>query len=198
MVPRATARWAGLVRAWTHWATSADLLSLRLPSHDAGTGLGGAVLGQCQYGSSFALDVFDAYGAGLVTNPNVVVAGSIGAGKSTIVKMQLARALARGRRAVVVDPKGEYAELAARHDTSPIALGRDGWCSPFPDDEAEGRHLVRALIASAQGTGLSDDQHFALDEAWQRLGGGSDRVLFALPAKRTAIARVDPASIRLR
>lgn len=169
-----------MVKAWTHWATSADLLSLRLPAHDAGTGLRGEALGQCQYGWSFALDVFDAYGAGLVTNPNVVVAGSIGAGKSTIVKMQLGRALARGRRAVVVDPKGEYGELAARYGATPIALGRDGWCSPFPDDEVEGRHLLRALIASAQSSSLSDDQHFALDEAWLRLGGMSDRVLYAL------------------
>jgi type IV secretory pathway VirB4 component len=169
-----------LVKPWTHWATSADLVSLRMPAHDAGTGLAGGVLGQCQYGSSFVLDVFDAYGAGLVTNPNVVVAGSIGAGKSTIVKMQLARALARGRRAVVVDPKGEYGELAARHGATPIALGRDGWCSPFSDDGVEGRHLLRALVASAQGHALSDDQHFALDEVWQRLDGVPPRVLFTL------------------
>jgi AAA domain-containing protein len=180
VVSRATARRTRLVKAWTHWATSADLLSLRLPAHDAGTGLSGGALGQCQHGASFVWDVFDAYGAGLVTNPNVVVAGSIGAGKSTVVKMQLTRALARGRRAVVVDPKGEYAELAARHGSTAIALGRDGWCSPFPDDEVEGRHLLRALIASAQGSALTDDQHFALDEVWQRLGGVPERVLFTL------------------
>src|SRR6202012_342398 len=89
-----------LVRPWTHWATSHDLVSLRLPAHDAGTGLPGEPLGEAQYGSSFALDAFDAYGAGLVSNPNVVVAGSIGAGKSTVVKMQIERALRRGRRAV--------------------------------------------------------------------------------------------------
>ena len=71
-----------MVRPWTHWATSLDLLSLRMPAHDAGTGLHGETLGQSQYGSSFVLDVFDAYGAGLVSNPNVIVAGSIGAGKS--------------------------------------------------------------------------------------------------------------------
>jgi type IV secretory pathway VirB4 component len=79
-----------------------------------------------------------------------------------------------------VDPKGEYAELATRHGATPIALGRDGWCSPFPDDDVEGRHLLRALVASAQGHALSDDQHFALDEAWQRLGGVPERVVFAL------------------
>jgi hypothetical protein len=167
-------------RWWTHWATSADLVSLRLPAHDAGSGLGGDALGVSQYGSNFAFDVFDAYGAGLLTNPNVVVAGAIGAGKSTLVKMQIARALARGRRAVVVDPKGEYEELAARHGTRSIALGRDGWCSPFADDEVEGRHLLRALLASAQARALNDEQHYALDEAWNRLGSIPTRVLYEL------------------
>jgi type IV secretory pathway VirB4 component len=151
-----------------------------MPAHDAGTGLAGEALGQCQYGSSFVLDVFDAYGAGLVSNPNVIVAGSIGAGKSTIVKMQLERALRRGRRAVVVDPKGEYGELAAAHGVRPLALGRDGWCSPFPEDEREGRHLLRALVASAQGFALSSEQHFALDEVWRRLESQPTRVLFAI------------------
>ena len=169
-----------MVRAWTHWGTSSDLVSLRAPAHDAGTGLSGESLGQSQYGSSFVLDVFDAYGAGLVSNPNVIVAGSIGAGKSTIVKMQLERSLRRGRRAVVVDPKGEYAQLAAQHGSAPIALGRDGWCSPFSEDDREGRHLLRALVASAQGSALTSEQHFALDEVWQRLETRPTRVLFAL------------------
>jgi len=169
-----------VVRAWTHWGTSSDLVSLRAPAHDAGTGLSGESLGQSQYGSSFVLDVFDAYGAGLVSNPNVIVAGSIGAGKSTIVKMQLERSLRRGRRAVVVDPKGEYAQLAAQHGSAPIALGRDGWCSPFSEDDREGRHLLRALVASAQGSALTSEQHFALDEVWQRLETRPTRVLFAL------------------
>jgi type IV secretory pathway VirB4 component len=170
-----------LVRAWTHWATSGDLVSLRVPAHDAGTGLAGSSLGETQYGSSFTLDVFDAYGAGLVSNPNVIVAGSIGAGKSTIVKMQLERALRRGRRAVVIDPKGEYGELAALHNTVPVTLGRDGWCSPFSSDDREGRNLLRALFSSAQGSPLSSDQHFALDEVWQRLATPRPkRVLWSL------------------
>jgi type IV secretory pathway VirB4 component len=182
VVPGAVAGRSELVsRAWTHWATSADLVSLRVPAHDAGTGLAGPSVGESQYGSSFVLDVFDAYGAGLVSNPNVVVAGSIGAGKSTIVKMQLDRALRRGRRAVVIDPKGEYGDLAARHGVTPVALGRDGWCSPFSDDEREGRDLLRALLASAQGSPLNNDQHFALDEVWQRLATPRPaRVLWSL------------------
>jgi len=156
-------------KTWTHWATSVDLESLRLPAHDAGTGLEGPSLGQTQYGSTFVLDVFDAYGAGLVSNPNVIVAGSIGAGKSTVVKMQLERSLQRGRRAVVIDPKGEYAALAEVHGARPIALGRDGWCDPFSSDDREGVALLRALLASAQGSPLSADQHFAVDELWRQL-----------------------------
>jgi type IV secretory pathway VirB4 component len=157
------------VRPWTHWATSSDLVSLRIAAHDAGTDLEGRPLGQAQFGGDFVLDPFDAYRAGLVSNPNVVVAGAIGAGKSTVVKMQLERALARGRRVVVVDPKGEYGALAAAHSTTPVALGRDGWCSPFSSDDREGRGLLRALLSSAQGEPLSGDQHFALDEAWGAL-----------------------------
>ena len=169
------------MRPWTHWATSSDLVSLRLPAHDAGTGLSGESLGDAQYGSSFALDAFDAYGAGVVSNPNVIVAGSIGAGKSTIVKMQIERAVRRGRRAVIIDPKGEYRELAERHGSVPVALGRDGWCSPFSEDDREARDLLRALFASAQGTPLTSDQHFALDEVWQRLGSPRPpRVLWSL------------------
>jgi type IV secretory pathway VirB4 component len=168
-------------RPWTHWATSSDLSSLRLPAHDAGTGLAGRPLGRCLRGFDFVLDPFDAYAAGLVSNPNVVVAGSIGAGKSTVVKMLLDRALVRGRRVVVVDPKGEYAPLAASYGVRPVTLGRDGWCSPFPDDDREGRNLLRALVASAQGSPPTGDQHYVIDEAWRRLASPRPvRVLRAL------------------
>jgi type IV secretory pathway VirB4 component len=50
-----------------------------------------------------------------------------------------------------------------------VALGRDGWCNPFPSDEKESRDMVRALVATAQGSTLSGEQHYAIDEAFQRL-----------------------------
>jgi type IV secretory pathway VirB4 component len=146
-----------------------DLASLRGPAHDAGTGLSGRSLGRAQRGSQFVLDPFDAYAAGLVSNPNVIVAGSIGAGKSTVVKMMLDRAIGRGRRVVVIDPKGEYGELARTHGATAVALGRDGWCSPFPDGDRESRDLLRALVASAQGSALTSDQQFTIDEVWREL-----------------------------
>ena len=156
-------------RKWTHWATSKDLQGLRLPAHDAGTGLVGRSLGDSLRGAKFVLDPFDAYTAGLVSNPNMIVAGSIGAGKSTIVKMMVDRGLSRGRRVVVIDPKGEYAELAASHGVRVVTLGRDGWCSPFPADDREGRDFLRALVASAQGGPLTSEQHYSVDEAWNSM-----------------------------
>src|ERR1700722_6869242 len=140
-----------------------------VPAHDAGTGLDGRSLGETQRGGPFVLDPFDAYSSGLLSNPNVIVAGAIGAGKSTAVKMMLDRALERGRRAVILDPKGEYAELAHSYGVNVVALGRDGWCSPFPTNDRESRDLLRALIASAQGTALKSDQHYVIDEPWKRL-----------------------------
>jgi len=170
-----------VTRAWTHWATSSNLATLRLPAHDAGTGLSGRRLGVSQHGGSFVLDPFDAYAEGLVSNPNVVVAGSIGAGKSTVVKMMADRALERGRRVVVVDPKGEYADLARGYGVAPVVLGRDGWCDPFPEADDEALALVRALVASAQGADLSAEELYVLDDAWRvRERAESRRVLRAL------------------
>jgi type IV secretory pathway VirB4 component len=167
---------SGLVtRPWTHWATSSDLHALRLPAHDAGTGLSGRALGVASRGNAFVFDPFDAYIAGVVSNPNMIVAGSIGAGKSTIVKMLLDRALTRGRRAVVIDPKGEYGELAASYGVRSVSLGRDGWCNPFGDDDRQGSELLRAVIASAQDEPLSNEQHFVLGELWQRLASPRPR-----------------------
>lgn len=141
----------------------------------------GRPLGKALRGFDFVFDSFDAYAAGLVSNPNMIVAGSIGAGKSTVVKMLLDRALTRGRRVVVIDPKGEYQQLAASHGVSPVTLGRHGWCSPFPDDDREGRNLLRALVASAQGSPLTSDQHYVIDEVWQQLPASRPvRVLRAL------------------
>jgi type IV secretory pathway VirB4 component len=131
--------------------------------------LAGRSLGQSLRGHHFVFDPFDGYEAGLVSNPNMIVAGSIGAGKSTIVKMLVDRALVRGRRVVVVDPKGEYGELARTFGVRSVSLGKDGWCNPFPMDERESRDFFRALVATAQGSPLSAEQHYEIDEAFERL-----------------------------
>jgi type IV secretory pathway VirB4 component len=167
-----------------------------VPAHDAGTGLRGRDLGVTQRGGSFVLDPFDAYASGLLSNPNVIVAGSIGSGKSTVVKMMLDRALERGRRAVILDPKGEYASLAKSYGVNVVVLGRDGWCSPFPSNDRESRDLLRALVASAQGATLKSDQHYVLDEVWQRLASPRPkrvlRAMFELLSAHLTTLEVTP------
>jgi len=114
-----------VLRLPVHRATTAHLCSLYPFQAERGLGARGVYLGTnlLTGGGGFAFDPFEAYRAGLVTNPNVLVAGEPGTGKSTFVKTFLARVRSvfgpagagrGGRWLAVVDPKGEYAPLAAR------------------------------------------------------------------------------------
>src|SRR5580693_8843921 len=93
---------------------------------EAGLGQRGVVIGDDLLGGSFVFDPFELYAAGAVSNPNMVVFGQIGRGKSAFVKTFLWRQAVFGRRAWVVDPKGEYGDLAAAWDVRPVALRPGG------------------------------------------------------------------------
>ncbi len=114
---------------------------MRIPRHESTTAQLGAaypfvsgsalpvdrvVIGRDLSGCSFAYDPFDLYQAGVLTNPNMVVMGQVGRGKSALVKSYLYRQYAFGRRIVVIDPKGEYASLATAVDGEVVRLGVDG------------------------------------------------------------------------
>ncbi len=58
-------------------------------------------------------------------NHNAIVFATSGAGKSYLVKVELARALLAGHRALVIDPEGEYAPLL-RHLGAAIVTVRPG------------------------------------------------------------------------
>ncbi len=171
-----------LVSALHHWTTSRDLSFVGVPVGDAGTGLEGHALGTCVGGGAFVFDPFDAYRAGLVTNPNVVVAGVIGVGKSTFVKMLVRRALHQGRRAVIVDPKGEYRELAHAMGgvVVTVAPHRESWCSPFSGDPNNDVTLLSTLLGSLRQRALGDDELYVLTSAWSRDAATAPRPLFAL------------------
>ncbi|MEI8147749.1 MAG: DUF87 domain-containing protein, partial [Actinomycetes bacterium] len=151
---------------WTHWAASSQLSHFRLPLHDAGTGLTGSPLGRVIRGNQFVLDPFDAYRAGIVTSPNVAVIGSIGAGKSSVVKMMVARGLRRHRSAVILDPKGEYQELATACDGAVVRLGSNSWWNPFGDSESDNLNFLTALVSTARGEHLSDVERATLEQVW--------------------------------
>jgi type IV secretory pathway VirB4 component len=105
-----------------HHSTTAHLQALYPFQSPAGLGGRGCYIGQEVLGGSFCYDPWELYRANKVTNPNIVVAGQIGRGKSSLVKTYIWRQSAFGRQAVVIDPKGEFAPLAQRMGGTVIRL----------------------------------------------------------------------------
>ena len=102
------------------------------------------MIGDDLLGGSFVFDPFELYAAGVVSNPNMVVFGQIGRGKSAFVKTFLWRQAVFGRRAWVVDPKGEYGDLADAWGVRPVSLRPGGAVrlnplDPGPDEGTDGR-----------------------------------------------------------
>ena len=98
-----------------HRATTAHLCSAYPFLGEAGLEQRGIYIGTnvLTGGGSFAYDPFTAYADGLLTNPNVIVAGEVGMGKSTAIKTFVYRSVGTfGRWVAIVDPKGEYGPLA--------------------------------------------------------------------------------------
>ncbi|MGH9046299.1 MAG: ATP-binding protein [Acidimicrobiales bacterium] len=93
---------------------------------EAGLGHRGVLVGHDLLGGSFVYDPFELYQEGLVSNPNMIVFGQIGRGKSALLKTYLWRQSVFGRRAWVVDPKGEYGRLAELWGVTPVALRPGG------------------------------------------------------------------------
>ena len=145
---------------------------------EAGLGQRGVVVGDDLLGGSFVFDPFELYTAGVVSNPNMVVFGQIGRGKSSFVKSFLWRQAVFGRRAWVVDPKGEYRDLADAWGVRPVALRPGGAVrlnplDPGPED-ATGRRrieLLASLASACLGRGLMPRERAAvaaaLDETTQ-------------------------------
>ena len=100
-----------------HRGTTAHLCSAFPLVAEGGLGADGVYLGTnvLTGGAGFAFDPFEAYAAGLVTNPNILFAGEPGTGKSATAKCLIYRASGVfGRWVAIADPKGEYLPLA-RH-----------------------------------------------------------------------------------
>jgi len=105
---------------------------------EGGLGADGALIGEDLLGGWFVYDPFELYARGILTNPNMIVLGQIGRGKSAFVKSYLWRQAAFGRRAWVIDPKGEYAGLASAWGTEPIRLRPGGPIRLNPLDAGPG------------------------------------------------------------
>lgn len=124
-------------------------------------GAAGVVVGRDVTGAIFGHDPFVRYRRGELTNPNMVVFGQIGRGKSALVKSYLWRQSVFGRRAWVVDPKGEYGPLADHWGVVPLRLRPAGGlrlnpldAPPAGDGRAEVARRRGELLATLAAAGL--------------------------------------------
>jgi hypothetical protein len=109
-----------------HQATTRHLGAAYPFAADRGLGSQGVLVGRDLMGGAFVYDPFVLYQRGVLSNPNMVVFGQIGRGKSAFVKSYLWRQAVFGRRAWVIDPKGEYGSLARAWGAEPVALRPGG------------------------------------------------------------------------
>ncbi len=165
-----------------HVATTRHLCAAYPLVAEAGLGHQGVLIGRDVLGGSFVYDPFALYRAGVVTNPNMVVIGQIGRGKSSFVKSYLWRQAVFGRSAWVIDPKGEYGPLCEAWGVVPVALRPGGPVRLNPLDTAhadDGRPsddghdgpavrrtaLCASLAVSCLGRDLLPRERAAIDAA---------------------------------
>ena len=122
----AALRTPGRFRLPRHQDTSATLAGAYPFLAEGGLGSEGVFVGQDLYsGSSFVYDPWILYARGLITAPNLVLAGIVGSGKSCLAKSLYTRSIPFGRRVYVPgDPKGEHTAVAeavggTRHRAGP-------------------------------------------------------------------------------
>lgn len=199
---------------------------LRLPAHRASSAvLAGAypflATGPCDVGVPVGVDAFSGglfcfdpwalYGAGELTNPNVLLAGVIGQGKSALAKSLALRAIAAGRSVYVPgDPKGEWAAVARAVGGLVVRLGpgHDTRLNPLDvvtgvDGHGTRGRLLAAVAALTLHRELAAAEHGALDAALtsteRRRGVPTiSAVLDQLGSPDTAAARADGVRVEDR
>jgi len=114
------------MRVPVHRATTRNLQAAYPFIVDSALGSHGVYVGR-QAGSdaSFVYDPWELYADNVITNPNILLAGVIGRGKSALAKSLALRMTAFGVRVYVPgDPKGEWGDVARALGSEPIMLGR--------------------------------------------------------------------------
>jgi type IV secretory pathway VirB4 component len=123
------------------------------------------------------------YAHGVITAPNVVVAGIVGSGKSSLAKSLYTRSLGFGRRVYIPgDPKGEHTAVAEAVGGRAIKLGHglpsrlnpldEGYRPAGMSDEqwtatvvSRRRDLIGALTETVLARPMSPLEHTAIDTA---------------------------------
>jgi type IV secretory pathway VirB4 component len=134
-----------------------------------GLGGRGVYVGRDAGGGAFCYDPWVLYADGALDDPNAIVLGKLGQGKSALVKTLLWRMLLFGRRAFVLDIKREYGPLCDAVGVRPISLvpGSGVRVNPLasrPEEHAQ-LELLRAVTVAAMGDTLTQVEAGALREA---------------------------------
>ena len=201
---------AGRVGVPVEWSRStlAHLGSVYPFQVDDGFGERGPLIGPNVTGGfgGFFFDPFELYAAGVLTNPNMVVLGSVGFGKSATVKAFLRRLVGvygSDRFLAVIDPKGEYAALAGDLGLAVVKLHPGGAQHVNPmdgsgDDEGASvlarQSLAAGLVAGALGRELSAVEDAVLGWAVER--ACRERAAFTLPDLAAGV--LDPSEELVR
>lgn len=183
----------GKFRLPRHQDTSATLAGAYPFLAEGGLGSDGVFVGQDLYsGGSFVYDPWVLYARGVITAPNLVLAGIVGSGKSSLAKSLYTRSLPFGRRVYVPgDPKGEHTAVAEAVGGRAIVLGHglttrlnplDEGYRPAGMDDAEWastiasrrRDLIGALAETVLTRPLSPLEHTAIDTALTQTVRGND------------------------
>ncbi len=136
---------------------------------EAGLGWRGCLIGSDSSGGAFCFDPWELYRRELVSNPNVAVFGELGYGKSSLLKTMLWRMLLFGRRAFVLDVKGEYAPLCDAVGVKPVRLAPGNGVRLNPLTARRERsaqvEILRAVARTAVDRALRPEEAAALREA---------------------------------
>lgn len=155
----------------------------------------GAYVGQDRFSrGAFKFDPFELYRAGLLPNPNIGIFGTIGSGKSSLLKTMALRLLSFGIRFVVpADTKGEMRPLAQQVGATwvPLGPGMHAALNPLYAPSRPARMdeqtyielmeqhrllLLNALGATSSGRPLTAREETAITEALAQLTRQSDGV----------------------
>ena len=181
------------LRVPTHQDTSAALAAAYPFLAEGGLGPDGVLVGQDLYsGGSFVYDPWVLYQRDVLTAPNVVLAGIVGAGKSSLAKSLYTRSIPFGRRVYVPgDPKGEHTPVAEAVGGKAIVLGHGMPARLNPLDEghrpsgisdaqwtmqvaSRRRDLIGALAETVLGRPLTPLEHTAIDLALRATVAAAD------------------------
>ena len=150
-------------------------------------------------------DPFD----GTHLNANTAVLARSGSGKSFATKLGVLRGLCRGVRAYIIDPEGEYTDMARAAGGRVLSPGVPGQgMNPFVIDRGDSEELLqrigslRRLIEVMVGERLSAERRSSLDHAlasyYARNGSARGSGLLRLPATGDAGDRPPAAPLRHR